>query len=89
MTGSDLKTGRLSALWTQQKAASRFGLTQAYLSMVEQGRRPVTPRLAARAMERARTEVRSGRPRISRLCLSRQEANSQSGATPLSCARPA
>jgi transcriptional regulator with XRE-family HTH domain len=51
MTGSDLKTGRLSALWTQQKAASRFGLTQAYLSMVEQGRRPVTPRLAARAMK--------------------------------------
>ena len=49
MTGPDLKTARLSAHWTQQTAASRLGLTQAYLSMVEQGRRPVTARLAARA----------------------------------------
>src|ERR1039458_4636786 len=51
MTGSDLKTGRLTARWTQQKAASRLGLTQAYLSMVEQGRRPVSVRLVARAMK--------------------------------------
>ena len=48
MTGADLKTARQSANWTQQKAASRLGLTQAYLSMVEQGRRPVTARLAVR-----------------------------------------
>ncbi|MGO9795708.1 MAG: helix-turn-helix domain-containing protein [Terracidiphilus sp.] len=51
MTGTDLKTGRVTAGWTQQKAASRLGLTQAYLSMVEHGRRRVTPRVAARAMK--------------------------------------
>ena len=49
MTGAILKSARLNAHWTQQTAASRLGLTQAYLSMVEQGRRPVTTRLAAQA----------------------------------------
>jgi transcriptional regulator with XRE-family HTH domain len=51
MTGTDLKTARLSAHWTQYQAATRLGLTQAYLSMVEQGHRPVTARLAVRAMK--------------------------------------
>jgi transcriptional regulator with XRE-family HTH domain len=51
MTGSDLKASRLNGHWTQQQAARRLGLTQAYLSMVEQGRRPVTSRLATRAMK--------------------------------------
>jgi transcriptional regulator with XRE-family HTH domain len=51
MTGSDLKAGRLNAHWTQQRAACRLGLTQAYLSMVEQGHRPVTVRVAARAVK--------------------------------------
>jgi transcriptional regulator with XRE-family HTH domain len=46
MTGHDLKNGRLKANWTQAKAASRFGLTQAYLSMVESGHRPVSSSLA-------------------------------------------
>jgi transcriptional regulator with XRE-family HTH domain len=41
----------LNANWTQQEAASMLGLTQAYLSMVERGHRPVTPGLAAQAMK--------------------------------------
>jgi transcriptional regulator with XRE-family HTH domain len=49
MTGEALKTGREEAKLTQQDAASKLGLTQAYLSMLERGRRPVTPELAARA----------------------------------------
>lgn len=49
MTGTALKTGRQEAHLTQQEAASKLGLTQAYLSMIERGRRPVTPELAARA----------------------------------------
>jgi transcriptional regulator with XRE-family HTH domain len=44
MTGSNLKEAR-------QQAASALGVTQAYLSMVECGHRPVTGRVAARAME--------------------------------------
>lgn len=49
MTGEALKTGREQASLTQQEAASRLGLTQAYLSMLERGRRPVTAELAAQA----------------------------------------
>jgi transcriptional regulator with XRE-family HTH domain len=51
MTGSDLKGVREKAGWTQQQAASALGVTQAYLSMVERGRRPVTDSVATRAME--------------------------------------
>lgn len=51
MTNADLKTARLNAMWTQQQAASRLGLTQPYLSMVERGRRPVTTGLAAQALK--------------------------------------
>jgi transcriptional regulator with XRE-family HTH domain len=46
MTGSDLKYARLKEKWTQAEVASKLGLTQAYLSMVESGRRPVTSSLA-------------------------------------------
>jgi transcriptional regulator with XRE-family HTH domain len=49
MTGAALKSVRLSARWTQQQAARRLGLTQAYLSMVERGRRPVSSGLAVEA----------------------------------------
>jgi transcriptional regulator with XRE-family HTH domain len=51
MTGSNLKEGRLNAGWTQQQAAPALGVTQAYLSMVERGRRPVTPSVARRASQ--------------------------------------
>jgi transcriptional regulator with XRE-family HTH domain len=49
VTGDALRTGREEANLTQQEAASRLGLTQAYLSMLERGRRPVTADLAAQA----------------------------------------
>jgi len=49
VTGETLKTGREQANLTQQEAASRLGLTQAYLSMLERGHRPVTAELAAQA----------------------------------------
>jgi transcriptional regulator with XRE-family HTH domain len=49
VTGEALKTGREEANMTQQKAASKLRLTQAYLSMLERGRRPVTAELAAQA----------------------------------------
>lgn len=51
MNGEALKTGREEANLTQQEAASRLGLTQAYLSMLERGRRPVTPELAVQAIK--------------------------------------
>lgn len=51
MTGEALKTGREHANLTQQEAASKLGLTQAYLSMLERGRRPVTMELAVQAMK--------------------------------------
>lgn len=51
MTGSNLKEARLQAGWTQQQAASSLGLTQAYLSMVERGHRPVTSGLATQALK--------------------------------------
>jgi transcriptional regulator with XRE-family HTH domain len=51
VTGEALKAGREEANLTQQEAASRLGLTQAYLSMLERGRRPVTTELATQAMK--------------------------------------
>ncbi|MBV9183855.1 MAG: helix-turn-helix transcriptional regulator [Acidobacteria bacterium] len=50
MVGSVLKSGREAAHLTQQEAAVRLGVTQAYLSMLERGRRPVTGPIAAQAM---------------------------------------
>jgi transcriptional regulator with XRE-family HTH domain len=51
LTGDTLRTGREEANLTQKEAASRLGLTQAYLSMLERGRRPVTAELAAQAIK--------------------------------------
>jgi transcriptional regulator with XRE-family HTH domain len=51
VTGEALKAGREEANLTQQEAASKLGLTQAYLSMLERGRRPVTTELATQAMK--------------------------------------
>ncbi len=46
MTGLDLKHARQSVNCTQAHAAAKLGLTQAYLSMLERGRRPMTSVLA-------------------------------------------
>ena len=48
MTGLDLKSARLERGWTQEQAANKLSVTQAYLSMVEQGHRPLSSRLLAR-----------------------------------------
>jgi transcriptional regulator with XRE-family HTH domain len=49
MTGAELKAARNTAGWTQQRTARRLGVTQAYLSMLERGERPVSDTVAARA----------------------------------------
>lgn len=51
MTARDLRNARLSLEWTQIDAAQKLGLTQAYLSMLESGTRPVSEEVAARALQ--------------------------------------
>jgi transcriptional regulator with XRE-family HTH domain len=51
MTGVELKSARKASSWTQAQAATRLGVTQAYLSMVERGERAVSSELASRAVE--------------------------------------
>jgi transcriptional regulator with XRE-family HTH domain len=51
MDGTELKHARLASTWTQHEAAQKLGVTQAYLSMVERGTRPVSSELASRAMD--------------------------------------
>jgi transcriptional regulator with XRE-family HTH domain len=48
MKGSDLRSARRTGGMTQAAAAAMLGVSQAYLSMVERGRRAVSPELAAR-----------------------------------------
>ncbi len=43
MDPDQLKKARLHRGWNQQEAAARLGVTQAYLSMLESGRRDMTP----------------------------------------------
>jgi transcriptional regulator with XRE-family HTH domain len=50
MNGDELRDARLALSWTQRAASQKLGVTQAYLSMVERGTRPVSSDLAARAM---------------------------------------
>src|SRR5258708_6525826 len=51
MNGEELREARLRRGWTQQQAAARLGITQAYLSMAEHGRRLLPPVLARKAVE--------------------------------------
>ena len=46
MNPQQFKSGRLAAGLTQVVAAERLGVSQAYLSQLEKGSRPVTPDLA-------------------------------------------
>ena len=41
MTAVELRKARKIKRWTQQEAAARLGLSQTYLSLLEQGKRPV------------------------------------------------
>jgi transcriptional regulator with XRE-family HTH domain len=49
LTGEALKAARGRAKLGQAEAAEKLGVTQAYLSMLEGGRRPVTEEVAVRA----------------------------------------
>lgn len=50
MDGSVLRRARRNKDWTQEKAAHALGVTQAYLSMLEKGRRPVPETLVRKAV---------------------------------------
>lgn len=50
MTGTLLREARRKKKWTQQRAADALGVTQAYLSMLEKGRRAVSGRLEGKAL---------------------------------------
>ena len=50
MDGNMLKEARLKKNWTQEQAALALDVTQAYLSMLEQGHRPVSERFVRRAL---------------------------------------
>jgi len=51
VNGQELREARLRAGWTQQQAAGRLGVTQAYLSMVERGHRVLPSVLVRKAVE--------------------------------------
>ena len=49
MNAHDLRTARLAKDWSQVEAATRLGVSQPYLAMLERGQRRLTPKLALRA----------------------------------------
>jgi transcriptional regulator with XRE-family HTH domain len=51
MRTEDLKNGRKDARLTQAQAATRLGLSQPYLSLLEKGRRPVPASLAPKVVK--------------------------------------
>ena len=51
MTGMQLRKARKRKDWSQQQAAARLGLSQPYLSLLEQGHRRLTPHLVARVTQ--------------------------------------
>jgi transcriptional regulator with XRE-family HTH domain len=51
MDGETLREARLGKRWTQQQAAQALGVTQAYWSMMEKGRRVVPESFVCRAMK--------------------------------------
>lgn len=51
MDGKALKDARQAKDWTQEDAARALGVTQAYLSMLETGTRPVSTQVARKALK--------------------------------------
>jgi transcriptional regulator with XRE-family HTH domain len=51
MTGRDLRDARQRKGWTQEETAEKLAVTQAYLSMLESGRRSMPYALARLAVE--------------------------------------
>ncbi|HMV86007.1 MAG TPA: helix-turn-helix transcriptional regulator [Blastocatellia bacterium] len=50
MTGQDLLAARAVKKWNQKEAAGKLGVSQPYLSLLENGGRPVPAELAAKAV---------------------------------------
>lgn len=50
MNGEQLLKERLARNWEQQETATKLDLSQPYLSLIESGKRPVTEKLARRAV---------------------------------------
>jgi transcriptional regulator with XRE-family HTH domain len=57
MTGDLLREARRKKKWTQRQAAVALDVTQAYLSMLEKGRRPVSKRLVKKVLQVLRLPV--------------------------------
>jgi transcriptional regulator with XRE-family HTH domain len=51
MDGNMLKEARLEKNWTQERAALELDVTQAYLSMMEKGHRPLSERFVRKALK--------------------------------------
>src|SRR5260370_7156603 len=51
MDGTMLREARQNKNWTQEQAARALGVTQAYLSMLEKGRRTVSESFVRRALK--------------------------------------
>lgn len=51
MDGNTLKEARLEKNWTQEQAALALDVTQAYLSMMEKGHRPLSGRFVRKALK--------------------------------------
>lgn len=51
MNCTELRLKRQKGGWSEQQAAQRLGVSQSYLSMLENGKRPLTMRVARRAMK--------------------------------------
>jgi transcriptional regulator with XRE-family HTH domain len=52
MTGEDLRNARQQRGWTQVQAARKLGMTQAYLSMLENGRRGFSDSVLRRTLQK-------------------------------------
>lgn len=52
MTGEDLRNARKRRGWTQEQAAKTLGMTQAYLSMLEGGRRALSRQAMTRVLRK-------------------------------------
>jgi transcriptional regulator with XRE-family HTH domain len=50
MKAQELKSARLAKGWSEAQAASRLGMTQAYLNYLEHGKRRLTATLVRRAI---------------------------------------
>ena len=51
MDGNQLKKARLARNWTQEEAAHALDVTQAYLSMLEKGYRPLSEPFVRKALK--------------------------------------